>query len=256
MRETEWRRLRADELRARAAEGAVAILPLAAMEQHGPHLPVDVDSVLGEAVAGAVARRLEAGGCPALCLPVFWSGISAHHLSLGGTLSIDHAAFTAAVEALCRNLVRQDFRRIFLLNAHGGNDTAVRWLTEALTPALGVPILGCTYWHAAATPIRALLTSQDALLHACEAETALMLHLRPQDVRMDLAPPASPDEAPEPGIMRWRTIASRSPCGVIGNPRAATPELGARLLDAIADTLAAQLGRPGFWDTAWGGDAS
>lgn len=252
MRETAWRRLRADELRARAAEHPVVILPLAAIEQHGPHLPVEVDSVLGEAVAAALAARLEAGGQPALTLPVFWSGISEHHVSLGGTLSIGHDAFAAAVEGLCRGLLRQGFRRIVLLNAHGGNDTALRWLVERLTPALDAPILGFTYWHAAAAPIAALLETQDVLLHACAAETAMMLHLRPELVRMDLAPPASPPETPEPGLLRWRTIASRSANGVIGDPRAATPELGGRLLAAIADGLAALLLRPGCWDVPTG----
>jgi len=249
MRETAWRHLRADELRARAAENPVVILPLAAIEQHGPHQPVEVDAVLGEAVAGAVAQRLEAAGQAALTLPVFWSGISEHHISLGGTLSLDHAAFAAAVEALARSLLRQGFRRILLLNAHGGNDSATRWLVETLTPKLGVPILGMTYWHAAAAPIAALLETQSALLHACAAETALMLHLKPDLVRMDLAPPPSPDppEAPEPGILRWRSLQSRSPHGVIGDPRSASAALGARLLAAIADCIAAQLSAPGFW---------
>ena len=95
MEEVEWRRLRADQLRAQAQRDAIVILPVAALEQHGPHLPVEVDTMLGEEVALRTARKAVAVGTPTLVLPVLWTGISEHHMSFGGTVTLDFAAFSA-----------------------------------------------------------------------------------------------------------------------------------------------------------------
>ena len=83
MPEVEWRKLRADQLREQARQDAVVIAPVAALEQHGPHLPVEVDTILGEQVALRTARKAAAKGTPTLVLPVLWTGISEHHMSFG-----------------------------------------------------------------------------------------------------------------------------------------------------------------------------
>ncbi len=98
----EWRKLRADQLRDRARDNAIVILPIASLEQHGPHLPVEVDSMLGETVAIRAARKLAARGQPALVLPVLWTGLSEHHMSFGGTVTLDFATFASLVEGVCR----------------------------------------------------------------------------------------------------------------------------------------------------------
>ena len=84
--EVEWRRLRADELRERAKQDAIVVLPIGAIEQHGPHLPVEVDSLLGETVA-LRAARLVVEKTPVVVLPCLWTGISEHHMSFGGTVT-------------------------------------------------------------------------------------------------------------------------------------------------------------------------
>ncbi len=144
MHEVEWRKLRADQLREQAHQDAIVILPVAALEQHGPHLPVEVDSLLGETVALRTARKAVAMGTPALVLPVLWTGLSEHHMSFGGTVTLDFAAFSALVEGVVRSVLRHGFRRIVLLNAHGGNENALRTITDELTPKLGVPIVQFT----------------------------------------------------------------------------------------------------------------
>lgn len=264
--EIEWRRLRADQLRARARPETVAILPCAALEQHGPHLPVEVDCVLAEAVALRTARALRAS-LPVVVLPVVWVGISEHHTSFGGTVSLGFPAYAALVEGIVRSIVRAGFRRILLLNGHGGNDHALEVMVDELQPGSPATIVHATYWKAAAEAIAGLLEAQDRLLHACEAETSMMLALRPELVDLGRAPEgeqgaADPLERASAGLHRWRTIAARSASGVIGVPRAASAEKGERLLEAIAAALAAKLARPGFWELAHaapplaGGEAS
>src|SRR6476661_4980330 len=85
--EVEWRRLRADQLREKAQADAIVILPVASLEQHGPHLPVEVDSMLGETVAVRAARKVADRGQQAVVLPVLWTGLSEHHMSFGGTVT-------------------------------------------------------------------------------------------------------------------------------------------------------------------------
>ncbi len=253
----EWRKLRADELRERARQDAIVVLPVASIEQHGPHLPVEVDSMLGEAVAARTAAKVTDKGEHILVLPVLWTGLSEHHMSFGGTITLDNAAFGAVVEGVIRSILRHGFRRIVLLNAHGGNETALRHITDDLTPKLGIPIVQFTYWYAAAVPIAKILETQGGLSHACEAETSMMMALRPELVATDRIPLAKANTTPNVddlvggGVYRWRSIGSRSSSGVIGNPEAASAEKGERLLDAISTALATKLCNKELWDLPW-----
>jgi creatinine amidohydrolase len=252
--EVEFRRLRADELRARATRDAVAIVPFAALEQHGPHLPVEVDSLLGGEVALRTARRMTARGTPAVVLPVVWTGISEHHMEFGGTITVDLATFAAVAEGICRSLVRHGFRRLVLLNGHGGNDSALRCITDDLTPKLGVPIIQTTYWHPTAPEIARVLETQSNVLHACEAETSMTMALRPELVARERIPAASQSmDDFATGPYRWRTLQAVSASGVIGNPAAATPEKGERLLEAISARLADLLCDADLWAAPWKG---
>jgi len=253
----EWRKLRADELRERARQDAIVVLPVASIEQHGPHLPVEVDSMLGEEVAARTAAKVAAKGEQILVLPVLWTGLSEHHMSFGGTITLDNAAFGAVVEGVVRSVLRHGFRRIVLLNAHGGNENALRHITDDLTPKLGVPIVQFTYWYAAAVPIAKILETQGGLSHACEAETSMMMAVRPELVAVDRIPLAKANTTPSVddvvggGVYRWRSVGSRSASGVIGNPEAASAEKGERLFDAISTALANKLCNKDLWELPW-----
>lgn len=254
---TEWRKLRADQLREQARQNAIVILPVASLEQHGPHLPVETDSILGETVAARTAGKVQARGHPVLVLPVLWTGLSEHHMSFGGTITLDNAAFAALIEGVVRSVLRHGFRRIVLLNAHGGNENALRAITDDLTPRLGVPIVQFTYWYAAAVAIARILETQGGLQHACEAETAMMMVARPDLVAEARIPLAKSNTTPDTadvaggGVYMWRSIGSRSGSGVIGNPEAATPAKGEALFDAISSILADKLCNPDLWDLPW-----
>ena len=254
---TEWRKLRADQLREQARCNAIVILPVASLEQHGPHLPVEVDSILGETVAARTAEKVLATGQPVLVLPVLWTGLSEHHMSFGGTVTLDNAAFAALIEGVIRSVLRHGFRRIVLLNAHGGNENALRTITDDLTPKLGVPIVQFTYWYAAAVAIAKILETQGGLSHACEAETSMMMAVRPELVALDRIPLAKSNTTPAlddvvgGGVHMWRSVGSRSASGVLGNPEAATPEKGVALFESISSVLAGKLCNPDLWDLPW-----
>ncbi len=210
----EWRKLRAGQLRKQARHDAIVILPVASIEQHGPHLPVEVDSMLGEAVAARAAEKVQAKGQEVLVLPVLWTGLSEHHMSFGGTITLDNATFAAVVEGVVRSVLRHGFTGIVLLNAHGGNDNALRTIADDLTPKLGVPIVQFTYWYAAAVAIARILETQGGLQHACEAETAMMMAVRPDLVAEDRIPLAQSNTTPDVsdvvggGVYLWRSIGS------------------------------------------------
>lgn len=100
MTQIDWQRLKAAEIRALAARDAVAIVPVGSTEQHGPHLPTQVDSLLVSEIARRAAHRA-AAMTPIVVTPTVWSGLAEHHMSLGGTLSLDFTTFLALLRCIC-----------------------------------------------------------------------------------------------------------------------------------------------------------
>jgi creatinine amidohydrolase len=248
--ELEWGRLQASELRALAQRDAIVVLPVAAMEQHGPHLPVMVDSLLCAEVALRTARRVAARQAVVVA-PTVWSGLSEHHMPFGGTFTLDFPTFFALLRCLCRSLVTHGFRRIFLLNGHGGNRFALRVVIDELTGELGAALATATYWEPAAGLFARILEQQPGVQHACEAETSMVLALRPELVDQARLAGAKFIEPPrvvsQRGAHVWRSFAARTPTGVIGDPTAASAAKGERLLDAAAEAIAELLLDDGCW---------
>jgi creatinine amidohydrolase len=248
-----WAELKAAELRARAAEGAIVVVPVAAIEQHGPHLPVFTDSLLCSTVARRGAElAVAANASPVLVTPTVWSGLSEHHMPFGGTLSLDFATFSALIGGVCRALQRHGFGRILLLNGHGGNEAALRVIVDQLSPAFEGVVACANYWHLAALEFAEILERQPGVQHACEAETSMVLALRPELVDPTRFAEASFAEGKGPGgaAYRWRSFAARTASGVIGDPTAASAEKGERLLGAAAAALADLLRNQAFWQRA------
>jgi creatinine amidohydrolase len=243
-----WANLKAYELRDLAAQGAIVVVPVAAMEQHGPHLPVMVDSLLCGAVAERGAARV-ADRRPVVVTPTVWSGLSEHHMPFGGTITLDLPTFMALLRCVCGSLQRHGFERVLLLNGHGGNEAALRVAVDQITPDLGMTLVSATYWHLAAERFKAILERQSGLRHACEAETSMVLALRPELVdpsRFEEAK-TSEDEGGIEGAHRWRSFSARTASGALGDPTAASAEKGERLLDAAASALAELLLEDQFW---------
>jgi creatinine amidohydrolase len=253
MTQLEWWRLKASELNALARQDAAVIVPVASTEQHGPHLPTQVDCLL----VGEIARRAAARASktlPVVITPVVWTGLAEHHMSLGATISLDYSEFFAVLKGICRSVVRHGFRKILLLNGHGGNIAALTVAVNELAVQLNAPIATTTYWLLAQPAFAGILERQANVRHACEAETSMVLALEPSLVDMLLAQNAVGPTAREvvdvvgsPAAHRWQSFKSRTEHGAIGDPRAASAEKGERLLEAAAEAVGKLIANQEFW---------
>ncbi len=250
--ETEWMRLTAEELRARAEADALVIVPVASLEQHGPHLATGVDIVLATAVAERVARRMAEAGAPVVVTPTVWTGLAEHHMAFGGTVTLDYGAFAAVLRGVLRSAHRCGFRRAMLLNGHGGNAEAVAVAATSISTEFGMKVAAGTYWHLIGDAFAPILERQSNVMHACEAETSMMLALRPDSVRRERlaeahGPASTRVEGQPPTLALRRSFLDVSPSGVVGDARPATAEKGERLLDTAAERIAAMLNNPALW---------
>jgi mycofactocin system creatininase family protein len=202
----------------------VVVVPLGSLEQHGPHLPLDTDTRIAVAVAlGAAAGRDGVWVAPAITF-----GASGEHDAFPGTLSIGTRALIEVLVELGRDATR-DWDAVLLVNGHGGNYDAV----SSALPRLHAEGRRCAAFHAG--PV-----AGDA--HAGRTETALLAHLDPSVVRLDLA--EAGERRPVSELMtRLRSdgVRSVSANGVLGDPRGATAAEGRQLLDELIAGCASAL---------------
>jgi creatinine amidohydrolase len=251
-RSLEWMKLTAAEVQAEADADALLIIPVASLEQHGPHLVTGTDMILGGAVALETALRLVAAGHRALVTPVVWHGLAEHHMAFGGTVTLDSATFQAVLRHVVKSAARHGFRRVFLMNGHGGNAEAIGTAATDLAVEFGIRVGGGTYWHMVPEVIAPLLEDQPTLMHACEAETSMVWKLLPEGVRPDRlaeahGPASSRAPGQPPGLLMRRSFKEVTPSGVVGDARKASPEKGEALLAAISAKCAELLANPAIW---------
>ncbi|MEN5084514.1 creatininase family protein [Bosea sp. TWI1241] len=239
-----WQELTAEELRALAARDAVVVLPVASMEQHGPHLAVGVDTVLCGAVCRLAAER---AGTEVVVAPTLWCGMAEHHMAFGGTFTFDIPTYRAVLLALLKSLERHGFHRVVIVNGHGGNIAALGAFLPDFARETGLAIRATTYFVLAQEAMAPFMDDQVSVLHACEVETAMMMAVAPDLVRPERLPEAfgmlGADLAAltRPAVGRYRPFREMTEAGVIGDARRATPEKGRAFLDAAASSLAALL---------------
>lgn len=236
----------------------VLVAPYAACEQHGPHLPFYVDTFLCTAVADGVEAALPE---QVLLLPTQWLGASAHHLPFFGTLTADLEQHVDLMVHPLSHYLDGGWKKLFILNGHGGNiDTyhlALRRLHELFPDA---ELMGASYWEVAHQELAAHLKGpRKSMGHACEAETALMLAVRPDLVRFDLAEDCDMSTSPGIGAAYVPTnMQGRTRRGVVGYPTLATQEQGRAMLAAIVErvTVAVKAMAEGGtrWAEQWGED--
>jgi creatinine amidohydrolase len=225
-----------------AAAVATAVFPVGALEQHGTSMPLGCDNVLTTKMAEAIAADLGA-----YLLPTLPVGTSATHLSFRGTVTLSHETLAAVLSEVVDSLVRTQFRTVVLVSMHGGNYVVWSDLPERLGARYpGVRVVSLDLRGSWAEAARQAGISSPGL-HCDEAETSLLLYLRPDLVRPN--PTDCPDyEERLQDIPRTQTgfpqdVRQASPSGALGQPSLATREKGERMWRALVPLATADVRR-------------
>lgn len=232
-----------------AVRDRVVMVPLGSTEQHGQHLPVLTDTYLVTSVAEYAEAHL---ADDVLLTPTLWIGASDHHLDFPGTVSLPNALYSEVVKSVVRSLVRSGAGRILLLNGHGGNrvpaDQGLTELSNEDDVFDRAWIVSATYWNLAAEamkPERHGMT-QPAILHACEYETSMMLHLHNDLVHLDRAVESDPPmesrywgEGSQWLVSAYKRFSRQTGPGSLGRPTLATPAKGESLVQAAGEQMVA-----------------
>lgn len=218
------------------------VLNIAAIEQHGAHLPLATDATIGKHFTDSIDAAL---GRDVLIVPQIAVCCSRHHMAFAGTLTVRHETFLAYLTDLLGSIAAHGFRKIVLFNSHGGNLAIGQVALEAFgNDHPDVEVFMLTWWKIAGTALEAIQESGfGGVGHACEFETSLMQMIAPKLVDMAQAIDQPPQDA-----FRWseadmlhgaaaahhRTMYQLSAgTGVSGSPSYATPEKGRRISDAV-----------------------
>lgn len=241
-----WEELTSPEIEALDRETTVLVLPIGSVEQHGNHMPVGTDTMLAQAVSLAAAEK--AGNT--VVLPPPWYGFSAHHMRFAGSVTLRAETLIALCDDIVGSLVTHGFRRILVVNGHGGNGGVI----DVLASTLGhrhygkARIATLTYFTLAREAIAALRKSRPGGMgHACEFETSMVQRLRPELVKIERAKATYPDPGSRylttdligaQAARVYHDFGDLSPTGTLGDPSLASPEAGAAFFDACAGALA------------------
>lgn len=245
----DWGALTRAEIAAARDAGALPVLTVGSVEQHSDHLPVDTDSLSCHRIAMAAAARCASPHVLVLPPPSF--GFSPHHRAWAGTITLSLETFIGMVTDVAESLHRTGFKRMLIVNGHGGNQGPLMSACTALA-SRGLEVGYVNYFAPAQKEWMALLPGAlRGIAHACAFETALQYVLRPEEAERiaERAAKLPPRLTPAyvagnaPDVMRpagayWAAIFAAGDVGYVGDPAAATPESGAAMTEVIVAGLA------------------
>jgi creatinine amidohydrolase len=242
-----WAEMTRIEVAEAARKDTLVIVPVGAIEQHGPHLPVNVDI----ADAFEIARRVAQRERDVLVAPPVWWGYSPYHAGLAGTISLRPETYLALLEDVLDGIISHGFRKIFLLNGHGGNRNLISVAVFECMRRTGVSVASASFWDLATEQIAKIRESpKGGMAHACELETSMQLVFQPHLVKMELATRELVDSRKSYGtsfsfrdlmdfgaVTTGYDIAKTDPTGILGDPTLATAEKGRQILQAVLDGI-------------------
>jgi len=228
-------------------DDALLVLPTAAIEQHGHHLPLATDTLINNLLLGKALEKLPPEA-PVYALPPVCYGKSNEHLGFPGTMSVSASTFLAVVRDLGASVRASGFKKLVLFNTHGGNSSLVDVLARDLRSEFGLRTF-CLF-GAAGVSFDGLSAQERAYgFHAGEMETALLLSATPELVHVDEYTVNYIAQVDAPNLLKPENAAATfawltrdiAPSGVMGDPRSATAENGARWIEEGAVNIAAAL---------------
>jgi len=232
------------EVQAELAAGRdTVVMAFGATEQHGPHMPLATDALIGDHLARLVADELDAFVAPTVRV-----GCSEHHLEFPGTLSVSAETFHDVVADLVRSLARGGFRRVVLLPTHGGNFGPLAEAIQKLGPIEGLEVraltdLGALMAIAQMGAEEFGVPLNEGGLHAGEWETSMLEAIHPDLVHPERGQPGyTGDMEAAIGAIFTEGVHRLSPNGVLGDPSQATPEHGQRYWDKVLAVALAEVG--------------
>ncbi len=244
-REHRYEKLTWPEINEAVAAGKIPIVPVGAVEQHGPHLPLDVDMLLSTSVALAAGAKIPD---KALVLPSVSYGYTGHVMDFPGTINIDYQHFIEHVLDICKSLAYHGFKKILLLNGHGSNMPNLDLVARRCNLETDAQCAFTAWWLLLTVDPKFMPQWRQSefpggCAHACELETSVYMHLAPQDVRMDKIRSGKITFNEERsryryvdlfgagpvGVTSWTS--SYSDSGVLGAAELATPEKGKAAFD-------------------------
>jgi creatinine amidohydrolase len=247
------------------------VIPIAALEQHGRHMPVFTDSMLlGEVLRRVKETPLTPHPSPGgrgetvkdrvLFTPLMWLGNSHHHLDFPGTMTASPRVYMDLLIDMAENMIHHGFKRIVFINGHGGNivpaQQALFELRQKVRSRSDLLLLSTTYWTLGGKPHEVDPNlKQGQVGHACEYETSMMLRIAPHLVVGDLTkiPEVPFGNAFAPAHRAWITKDRTEP-GHIGNPAIASAEKGETIFKVFAADVTKFLERVLAWDgKSWEG---
>jgi len=220
----------------------LAILPLGAVEQHGPHCPLGTDAYIARSIAEGVAEKLGA-----VLLPTQWYGVSRHHMTFPGSLTIRPQILQGLLEDLLESLIHHGFKKILILNGHGGNTACI---TSAFSEIRGshpdIFMAQSSVWLALADEYPQLPEEmrqknfRTMVSHGGLLETSLVMAVAPGTVNLKRAQPISVDKyvlGTDPSMSVALRMLDLSPIGSNGDPRESNPRFGQEFLNRSIDAL-------------------
>jgi creatinine amidohydrolase len=246
-RPLEYGRLTWEEVARAARERRVPIVPIGTLEDHGPHLPIDTDVTLVEAICRGAAEQL---GDDSVLLPPIVHGYSPHHMDFPGTITIGWDTFCRYCTDVAVSLVEHGFERVLLVNGHGSNQNLVEMAARLAMVRHPESLVAAAFYLSGPESARVIADARESdrggMAHACELETSLYLHIDPAAVDMSKATDEQGYPAGEHAFMDWSDgplklmpwWSSFSTSGIQGAATRATPEKGKVLFEAAVSEIA------------------
>jgi len=232
------------EVKNRLKETNIAIIPIGSIEQHGPALPLDTDTCIAYMVAKKVAEKTAKDIKPIVTPPIYF-GFSDHHMNFPGTISISEDTLSNLITDVCKSLAHHGFKKMVIINGHGGNHAAIHMAMYRLKKEMKIFIALVDIFNIVADVAKNII--QSPIYHADDFETSIMMALEqnvrkeklikevantkiPKFIKIDFL--ASPPSIKIPVYLKEFTES-----GIIGDPTKASKEKGEKILEAIIERL-------------------